>query len=638
MKLLKARVMNYKSIEDSGWVTINNVTCLVGKNESGKTAFLQALQKLSPIEGIIGDFDTLEYPRKSYAKYRQIHDENPADVVSAEFELSEDEIAEIESNLGKKTIQSNIIKATKNYKNSVNWELQIDEQIVIDNVITNSELTQDFKQQITEIKAINELILFFENIEDKADSVEQILSFIKSQFSEGLDNHIVNNYLKNFVPRFVYFSDYSTMKGRISIEILKQKRDAGGLNDADRAFISLLSIAGTKLEDFEVQLNYERLKAELEAVSISITDEIFEFWSQNKQLEVEFDISSANPSDLPPLNTGTILHIRIKNNRHRVTVPFDERSRGFVWFFSFLAYFSQIERGDSNLILLLDEPGLSLHAKAQNDFLRLIDEKLAPKHQVIYTTHSPFMINPSNFKNVRTVQDVDEKGTIISEDVLRNDRDTVFPLQAALGYELAQTLFIGPNCLLVEGPSDLIYLQILSEAVINKGFDGLDPSWVIVPVGGADKLSTFVSLLGSNKLNLVVLIDISSKDKQRIQNLQDNAMLGHNNLIQMSEITGIKNSDIEDIFEPTFYLKLVNGAYTNELAKEISMESFSNENPRIVKRIEDYFNDNDITGGHFNHYSPAVYFLKEQVNLGEELDASTIERAKSLFEKINELL
>lgn len=638
MKLLKARVMNYKSIEDSSWVTINNVTCLVGKNESGKTAFLQALQKLSPIEGIIGDFDTLEYPRKGYAKYRQIHDENPADVVSAEFELSEDEIAEIESNLGKKTIQSNIIKATKNYKNSVNWELQIDEQIVIDNVITNSELTQDFKQQITEIKAINELILFFENIDDKPDSVEQFLSFIKSQFSEGLDNHIVNNYLKNFVPRFVYFSDYSTMKGRISIEILKQKRDAGGLDDADRAFISLLSIAGTKLEDFEVQLNYERLKAELEAVSISITDEIFEFWSQNKQLEVEFDISSANPSDLPPLNTGTILHIRIKNNRHRVTVPFDERSRGFVWFFSFLAYFSQIERQDSNLILLLDEPGLSLHAKAQNDFLRLIDEKLAPKHQVIYTTHSPFMINPSNFKNVRTVQDVDEKGTIISEDVLRNDRDTVFPLQAALGYELAQTLFIGPNCLLVEGPSDLIYLQILSEAVINKGFDGLDPSWVIVPVGGADKLSTFVSLLGSNKLNLVVLIDISSKDKQRIQNLQDNAMLGHNNLIQMSEITGIKNSDIEDIFEPTFYLKLVNGAYTNELTKEISMESFSNENPRIVKRIEDYFNDNDITGGHFNHYSPAVYFLKEQVNLGEELDASTIERAKSLFEKINELL
>ena len=463
------------------------------------------------------------------------------------------------------------------------------------------------------------------------------MQYIQSQFSEGLANHIADNYLKNFVPRFVYFSDYSVMHGRISIEHLKQHRD-GKLDDADRAFLSLLSLAGTKLEDFEDQSHYEHLRAELEAASISITDEVFKFWSQNKQLEVEFDVSSANPSDLPPLNSGTILHIRIKNNRHRVTVPFYEQSRGFVWFFSFLAYFSQIERQDSDLILLLDEPGLSLHAKAQSDFLKLIDERLAPKHQAIYTTHSPFMINPTKFKNVRTVQDVDEKGTIISEDILQSDKDTVFPLQAALGYELAQTLFIGPNCLLVEGPSDLIYLQILNDAVKTEGFNGLDPSWVIVLVGGADKLSTFVSLLGSNKLNLAVLIDISSKDKQRIQNLQDNSMLKHNNLIQMSEITDTRNADIEDIFEPTFYLKLVNGAYANELTKEISMQSLSNQNPRIVKRIEDYFKNNNSTRGHFNHYSPAVYFLKEQVDLLEELDDPTIERTNSLFEKINTCL
>jgi len=66
MKLLKARVMNYKSVEDSGWVTINNVTCLVGKNESGKTAFLQSLQKLSHVDGVNGDFDILDYPRKGF--------------------------------------------------------------------------------------------------------------------------------------------------------------------------------------------------------------------------------------------------------------------------------------------------------------------------------------------------------------------------------------------------------------------------------------------------------------------------------------------------------------------------------------------------------------------------------------------
>ncbi len=65
----------------------------------------------------------------------------------------------------------------------------------------------------------------------------------------------------------------------------------------------------------------------------------------------------------------------------------------------------------------------------------------------------------------RTAEDKDDEGTVISADILRNDRDTVFPLQAALGYDLAQTLFLGPECLLVEGPSDLIYLQVLGEAV-----------------------------------------------------------------------------------------------------------------------------------------------------------------------------
>ena len=105
-----------------------------------------------------------------------------------------------------------------------------------------------------------------------------------------------------------------------------------------------------------------------------------------------------------------------------MSVPFDERSRGFVWFFSFLAYFNKLEGSEENdLILLLDEPGLSLHGVAQGDLLRLIEERLAPNHQVIYTTHSPFMVEPKALNRVRTVVDVDEVGTKISADVLKAD-------------------------------------------------------------------------------------------------------------------------------------------------------------------------------------------------------------------------
>jgi len=638
MKLITAHVQNFKSIDDSDPVKIDTVTCLVGKNESGKTAFLQALQKLSPVEGANGNFDIMDYPRKGYTRYKQIHDKTPAVVVIAEFELLKEEIDKIESVLGKNALKSNIVKVTKNFKNSRVWSLQTDEKAAVQHMLTTSELLDDVKKQATNIETLDEFKELLEKNKESQAVANTLLTTVNARFPKGLNEYIINEFLTKFIPKFVYFDDYCTMKGRISIPFLKTRRDQNQTDEADRTFLALLSLSDNKLEDFESVTNYERLKAELEAASISISDQVFEYWTQNKQLEVEFDISQANPNDPPPLNNGPILHVRIKNNRHRVTVPFDERSRGFIWFFSFFAYFSQIERSDADLILLLDEPGLNLHAKAQGDFLRFIDERLAPKHQVIYTTHSPFMIDPNALTSVRTVQDVDEKGTKISEDILRNDQDTIFPLQAALGYDLAQTLFIGPNCLLVEGPSDLIYLKILSEAVISHGKNGLDSRWVVTPVGGADKVSTFVSLLGANELNIAVLIDISERDKQRIKNLKGNHFLGNKNLINIGEITGAKDADIEDLFEPQFYLNLVNGAYPKELSQKLTLKSFTNQNPRIVKRIEEYFKHQAISGGHFNHYLPAVFLLNEQSDLLKKIDIATIERVAALFQKINALL
>ena len=139
-----------------------------------------------------------------------------------------------------------------------------------------------------------------------------------------------------------------------------------------------------------------------------------------------------------------------------MTVPFDDRSAGFTWFFSFLVKFSQVRKKQGNVIILLDEPGLNLHAKAQSDLLRYFKDKLEPNHQVIYTTHSPFMVPTDNIMSVRTVEDVvkyregeepEVLGTKVGDDVLSTDRDTLFPLRGALGYELSQSLFVGEHTL-----------------------------------------------------------------------------------------------------------------------------------------------------------------------------------------------
>ena len=177
-----------------------------------------------------------------------------------------------------------------------------------------------------------------------------------------------------------------------------------------------------------------------------------------------------------------------------VTTELGTRSRGFVWFFSFLAWYGDVQRKKQNVILLLDEPGLSLHGKAQGDLLRYFEKELVPNHQVIYTTHSPFMVDPTRFERVRIVQDrsVDtdedlpdgEEGTKVTSDVLEATDDSLFPLQGALGYDISQTLFVGSNSLIVEGVSDLLYLQVMSGVLQAEGREGLSSEWTITPVGG----------------------------------------------------------------------------------------------------------------------------------------------------------
>src|SRR4029077_3372121 len=80
-------------------------------------------------------------------------------------------------------------------------------------------------------------------------------------------------------------------------------------------------------------------------------------------------------------------------------------------------------------------------------------------------------------------------GTKVGDDVLSTDKDTLFPLQGALGYEITQTLFVGKHTLLVEGPSDLLYLTAFSQALKKDGRTSLDPRWTISTVGGADKVA-----------------------------------------------------------------------------------------------------------------------------------------------------
>ena len=442
------------------------------------------------------------------------------------------------------------------------------------------------------------------------------------------------------------------MSGQLSAVKLAQDQVKNGILPEDKIFLDFLRLAGTDLNELNESPRYEELNARCEAASAQITDQIFEYWSQNEFLTVQVELNEGRPKDPPPFNQGAVARARVFNQLHRASVPFSERSAGFVWFFSFLVQFTMMRRNTSNVIILLDEPGLTLHGKAQEDLLRYIQQKLVPFHQVIYSTHSPFMVPPKRLADCRIVEDVikfnkmgrkpQSEGTKITEDVMSTDKDTLFPLQGALGYSVTQSLFLGKNSLLVEGPSDILYLQAFSNELGRRGRVGLDSRWTMCPAGGIDNLRPFISLFHGNHLNVAVLSDQGQGNKGKIERIRRSEIMAAENLHTIAELLGQDEADIEDLIHPALFSRIVNDAYGLKGEERITVEKLAAAEgaPRQVKQAEAYFRllPGDIP--EFSHYRPAEWLIRNSGVLdgdGREV-VETLDRAEKAFKVYNEIL
>ncbi|MFE4542296.1 ATP-dependent endonuclease [Arthrobacter sp. NPDC056727] len=637
MKLINASVRRYRSIEDGSSFSVErDVTALVGKNESGKSAVLQALYKSNPIEKKAAFDMGLDYPT---TKARERKNAGKIEVTVLTYELEAPDVAAVESSLGHDALASNEVSVTTgyNYDGGTTWDVSINESAVIAFLTRDIELPPSEQTRLDGVTDLESLLSVLTSVEIPTPSVLEARSKIEG-WRKSKASLAAIDILSKRRPKFVYFDDYDSMPGMVSIPDLVNKRDAETLTRSEQAVVSLLDAADVELEDFLSPESHEHLIRDSENASNSISEEVFQYWSQNKNLAVKINlIEKAETGAVPPLNSVPLLQIRVENQRHRVTVPFDERSRGFVWFFSFLAYFSHLEsESEQPLILLLDEPGINLHASAQADLLRFIDERLAPKHQVLFTTHSPFMINPHAFGRVRTVIDKDGSGTKISSEVMYADSETSFPLHAAMGIDLAQTLFVAPDTLIVEGPSDIIYLEVLSSALEAAGREGLDPRWALAPIGGIAKLPAFVTLLGANKLNIAVLADASLNDQESVQKLRAAGKLAQAGVILISDVVGRDEADVEDLLDAAFYLRLVNGAYSGQLGGQSLKVSDLPKGDRITHRVAAVLKERKINNGRLNHYTPAKYLLQKQGSF--KVSTTSLDRAELLFKRINSFL
>ena len=635
--LKKATIHKYKCIENvQSFEVDKDITVLVGMNESGKTSILEALAKTNYFEKDSKfDFNaTHDYPRKEKKKMEKSGIR--AKAITCEFEIENDLFKKIEHDVGKSVFSKTSFSETTYYpgKDSINNDFSANyEQFVKSKTKELKISSNTINEKLIKISTKAQLTaLINEYKEEKIKTALQTLEKYyenKWDWENSLSEYIYRTYIKSNLPKYLYYDEYYALPSRICIEQLEDSTlDEEELKTA-KALFELAEIDTRELISAD---DFEDFKAELEATQASITEELFEFWSTNKNLDIQFDIDKVESTD-PRGNNRIVKHIldiRVKNNRTKVSLPLKNRSKGFNWFFSFLVWFKKIQEDqNSNYIILLDEPGLNLHASAQSDLLKFI-ENLSDEYQIIYTTHSPFMVDPQHIERVRTVVETKD-GSVVSTSIQEKDPNTLFPLQAALGYDIAQNLYISKNNLLVEGVSDLIYLEVMSGILEQNGRTGLSKEVTIVPVGGMEKVATFVSLLRGSKLNMACLLDssIDSSSKSKIEKLIFEKIIHQKKILFFDEFVDAKEADIEDLFEKKEYLNLFNSAF-NEY-ENVDTTDLNSEISRIVLQINKYFHSE-----RYNHYRPANALASSGAEIKDFSD-ETIGRFEKVFESVNSL-
>jgi predicted ATPase len=666
VKLISFQILNYRSINDSGDVAVGKITSLVGRNEAGKSNLLLALQTLNPVGGPKDLSPIKNFPRQK--RLSECKDDTP--VVSTIWELDAKEQAELTA-IFPRAAGVTQVEIGRNYKaiRTVGYQdlkpisfsaseaaarirkIQPVAEAKIEKL--DASVQAPAKAALTQFAAglamtgtptqwaasaapalaafRKALAVAVVALPDREEGLLSELEELASQITkDGPAWQEARNWAADKLPIFVYVDEYPELTGHQNIaEYLARKTtNPSQLTDADRNFEKMCKVADLspeQLNQLHSSGDHETRNQLANRASAIVTSELRRLW-KDRQLKVRFS------PDANHLDT----FISDPNSVYDVEVNLNERSRGLKWFFSFYIAFAADTKGGAseNAILLLDEPGLYLHALSQGDLLRHFSADF--KNQIIYTTHSPFMVPTDNLDAIRTVNIGQDTGTVVSNDPAGDSR-TLFPIQAALGYSLSQSLFVGPNNLIVEGVTDFWMLSSASSYLESLGKAGLPEDMTLTPAGGAQKIPYMVSLLTSERLQVLVLFDEEKQSRATRDELVKAKLIKDDNIVFFSEgfdpAAKPSEADIEDLFEAAVYEALVAESYSKELkGKKLKLNG---QIPRIVKRYEQAFQD---LGMEFHKTRPSRLLLnKMATDAATIIPATTVTRFERLFVRLTKL-
>jgi hypothetical protein len=612
MRLSAFRVRNYKVIDDTGWIAVDgNVTAFVGRNESGKTAVLRALWKSRNVAAV--KFDKLiDYPRERYAKERKGSQEVTSlrfDLLPAESEsLSAQFPAELNAKPRVATLTTYYV-GEDNTRSEVLFEGDIENlcripsddakrvvQLVSDalkpqdpdSVISNAATTAlaqiNDQDQLWSENTGNTLAAFEAAVSGWAGADEnrrflsaderQECAKVLAKARQGDPSAKPRQWILDNLPIFIYFDDYGQLDTRIFLPAYLGRATASpdvrtrtqsalfawsGLDPAEVLDLGHPRAAGESEE--QVQRRKDKRRILLESASFSLTGDWIDWWTE-KRHRLHFDAD------------GEDLVLNVSDEHNQFPIPFEERSHGLQWFFSFyLVFLVESQHAHKGAILLLDEPGLHIHPSLQAKLLDLFD-RISKTNQLLYSTHLPFLVDGDHLERVRTVYlaGKDLKKTTVSEDLRAGgDRDTLFPLQAAIGYSIAQTLFLGKRSLIVEGLTDYWLLKAMDNCLaVERNGVRLHEDTVIIPAGGTSKMMPLASIMlstsGVGGRSMLILLDSDTEGGQAAKRFEHDLFSDNSRILMLGAATGLTTATIEDLIPREDYASAVRATgYSFEL-------------------------------------------------------------------------
>ena len=338
--------------------------------------------------------------------------------------------------------------------------------------------------------------------------------------SRGSAVERIDRLIERNLPVFIYFENYGVLDSTISLPQFLRDREDEPFDPRIRTIDALFE--HVSLDPAEIADLGEQRAAPISPHGAAAPDRSFteRAWQRKEERAIKLSAASLDISRgfsawwsqrrhrIRYHADGDYFRVWVADDRLTdVEIELELRSKGFQWFFSFyLVFLVESDAGHKSAILLLDEPGLHLHPTAQQELVAFL-ARLSEANQLVYTTHSPFLIDGKRPCCVRTVVEDDTGHSKVAGDTGPLDSEAVFPIRAASALAAMKELCLDRSCVLVEDLSDFYYLHLLSRQCAASGRPALPEDIRIVPCGGRDGIRCFSSLSPTGHRGPLVLLE-----------------------------------------------------------------------------------------------------------------------------------